>query len=142
MLLAQEGPATDVARTREIFEELAPAQERGDSSGYAAKDFTFHQHIIRSSGNRYIAFSGNAEAMLLLSFFEFHPYQNSGITPFWASGNYTPHEEILLAIEQRDGQEAGRAMRQHIRGAWQRVEQWLIDRGVRWQREDSGPQPV
>ncbi|NLJ36677.1 MAG: GntR family transcriptional regulator [candidate division WS1 bacterium] len=136
-LLAFEGADEDIALTREILEELTSAQERGDDSAYAAKDFAFHQHIIRNCGNRYIALSGNAEAMLLLSFFEFHPYKTSGLTPFWSTGNYTPHEEILHAIERRDGDTAGQAMRSHIRGAWGRVERWLTNRGVQWQHPDT-----
>lgn len=136
-LMGQEGLAADITAMREIFEQLPAAQERGDSTGYAANDFAFHQHIIRSCRNRYIALSGNAEAMLLLSFFEFHPYQTPGITPFWNPEATTPHEEVLLAIERGDGEAARGAMSEHIDAAWLRVQRWLTNRGVKWQREDS-----
>lgn len=102
------GPAL-APELRAALLQTEPAIAAHDLSALIAMDLTFHGLIARASGNRYLEDALDRHYTMMLRFW-YLSFDRAGHLP----DVMREHQNILSAIEQRDGIGAEAAMRFHV----------------------------
>jgi len=108
-LMARNATGDDLRALGRVCGDMRRSRESGDTVGYLRNDFLFHQRVVRSCGNRYLAVGGHAEALVILSFMAPGVDRDDGEDISWPG--HTTVYQAMLAGEPAD---AEAAMRQHI----------------------------
>lgn len=125
---ALEGLACRLAAERMSDEEIAQLSNDletsrrakfGQGDGSPAKDFDFHERIVRASHNNRIIKALCGDLYHLLRIYR----RRSGAVPERGDLAYSEHWQILRAIKARDGELAESIMRSHVA----RAAEHLID---------------
>ena len=113
-LAAENASTTDVIRLRRLHREMKWALDDGDIARTASLNFEFHDAVCAASRNAFLV------EMLRVAHDTHHRYPGSTFSlPDRAAGSIEEHEEILQAIEARDGQRAGELAQRHTAKARQ-----------------------
>jgi len=116
---ALEGLACRLAAERMSDEEIAQLSNDletsrrakfGQGDGSPAKDFDFHERIVRASHNNRIIKALCGDLYHLLRIYR----RRSGAVPERGDLAYSEHWQILRAIKARDGELAESIMRSHV----------------------------
>jgi DNA-binding FadR family transcriptional regulator len=109
-LASERATHRDLTAVRESYRMMAAAVNEG--RGYDAADLKFHSAILSACHNQFLQQMQAPLSQLLKLSFSF-----SSRHPLTGKGSLGLHEEVLLAIEQRDGESAFSAMETLIRHA-------------------------
>lgn len=129
-MAADQVTRTEIARLREINEEMAAAINDSDVGRIADANQRFHQVIAQAAGN--IVVQVFTETLLTVS--------ESGVSeisdgPKLKRAAVAAHDEIIAALEAKDPDRAEKAMRDHILvGKNERVKgnRTVMSRPLRW----------
>jgi DNA-binding GntR family transcriptional regulator len=100
-LAAENASTTDLIRLRRLHREMTWAHDDGDIARMASLNFEFHDAVCVASRNAFLL------EMLRRAHDTHHRYPGSTFSlPDRAAGSLAEHEEILQAIEARDGRRA------------------------------------
>jgi len=135
-LAAELGCATmseaEIAELRALHYELQAFRARRDRLGYFSTNQEFHFNIVRGAKNSVLAEQHrllNARVYRLR--FLAHQAQQR-----WDSA-VQEHEEVLEALEARDGATASRLLRVHVFGIWTRLSDVMAEDGtIEFETED------
>jgi DNA-binding GntR family transcriptional regulator len=107
-LAAENASTTDLIRLRRLHREMTWAFDDGDTARMARLNFEFHDAVCVASRNAFLL------EMLRKAHDKHHRYPGSTFSlPERAMGSIEEHEQILRAIEARDGQRAGELAGEH-----------------------------
>lgn len=107
-LAAENASATDLIRLRRMHREMKWAFDDGDIARMANLNFDFHDAVCVASRNAFLV------EMLRKAHDTHHRYPGSTFSlPERAAGSIEEHEQILQAIEERDGQRAAELAQRH-----------------------------
>jgi DNA-binding GntR family transcriptional regulator len=107
-LAAENASTTDLIRLRKLHREMKWAYDDGDIARMASLNFVFHDAVGVASRNAFLL------EMLRKAHDTHHRYPGSTFSlPERAAGSIREHEEILQAIEARDGQRAAELAQRH-----------------------------
>jgi DNA-binding GntR family transcriptional regulator len=107
-LAAENASTTELIRLRRLHREMKWAFDDGDTVRMARLNFEFHDAVCAASRNAFLL------EMLRKAHDTHHRYPGSTFSlPERAVGSIEEHEQILQAIEARDGQRAGELAGQH-----------------------------
>jgi DNA-binding GntR family transcriptional regulator len=100
-LAAENASTTDLIRLRRLHREMTWAHDDGDIARMARLNFEFHDAVCVAGRNAFLL------EMLRKAHDTHHRYSGSTFSlPDRAAGSLAEHEEILQAIEARDGRRA------------------------------------
>ena len=110
-LAAQEATYSDFEELSNLNDDIRAAVSRSDLDTVVAANFEFHERIRQSCN---LALLKQLIDMLWVGY--------SVITPLFVPGraarSVIEHDKVITALRQRDSQEAGSAMRQHIQAGF------------------------
>lgn len=107
-LAAENASTTDLIRLRRLHREMKWAFDDGDVARMASLNFEFHDAVCVASRNAFLL------EMLRKAHDTHHRYPGSTFSlPERALGSIAEHEQILQAIEARDGGRAGELAQRH-----------------------------
>jgi DNA-binding GntR family transcriptional regulator len=105
--LAADRIGGDVRELRGLAKEIPKAAKKGDVPAYAEKDLPFHHRIVELSGNEVLLRKWEDLGFELQT--RVHLSQNKSRIKH----NAMAHFQIVDALEQGNGQTAGRLLREH-----------------------------
>ncbi len=109
-LAAENGTEGDFSRLEEIFARLEAAAGRSDPAGWVEADTELHAHIAQMAGNQVLTrFSEQVNTLLG------RMRQMSARLPGRMQQMIAENRRVVDAIERRDGAEAERAVKDHVR---------------------------
>ena len=107
-LAAENASTTDLIRLRRLHREMKWAFDDGDIARMARLNFEFHDAVCGASRNAFLL------EMLRQAHDTHHRYPGSTFSlPDRAVGSIDEHDEILQAIEDRDGPRAAELAQRH-----------------------------
>ena len=107
----------NMAVLREALDRMSGSERREEGSIDA--DIAFHAEIARATGNEYISTFINYIALQIRQ--SIHLARRNGSEETVINPTLAEHDAIYHALEERDAVKARAAMRDHIRGAAERV---------------------
>jgi DNA-binding GntR family transcriptional regulator len=102
--------ADDLAHIRSIHAEMMQCYRAGDQRAYSDLNHALHSAIFEAAGNKALSDSYNMLYMRLRSLFFVTPK----VPPHWAEA-IKDHEEMMSALEAKDGVRFAAIARRHIR---------------------------
>jgi DNA-binding GntR family transcriptional regulator len=115
-LFAERASEAQLSELAGLVDDMDTLARANDTTEYYLSNIRFHDLLVTGAGNPVLAQQDEAIVKKL------HLFRRRGLVQ---SGNLAvsnrEHREILQALQARDSEAAGDAMRRHVAGGWSRV---------------------
>ena len=115
-LTCQQATDEDIQEIRRLHDEMLSFYAAGDSLPYFKRNQQIHTRLIELSGNESLAFVHD----LLQTRLKRIRYIGDRKPDTWSAA-VADHEEIIAALEARDGEKLSAVLVEHLSSTWERV---------------------
>lgn len=119
-LACEKASDADIAAVREMHNEMVACYERGDRLKYYKLNQAIHTAIAEMSANRTLA-DMQSQLQMRLKRIRFLGHEQPA---HWQQAVHE-HEDMMTALEARDGNGLAEALGRHLQHAWDRVDKLL-----------------
>ncbi|MCG8447853.1 MAG: GntR family transcriptional regulator [Hyphomicrobiales bacterium] len=119
-IACQEITDREIARIRRIHEEMVEHYEDGDLGSYFRRNREIHEAILDATRNATLQTTYRTLSARIMT----ARYMANMTTERWAQA-VAEHEDILVALEARDGPWLSRLLKEHLAHKLETVKDWL-----------------